>query len=65
MLEFIPLEKNVSRKVIKSITITFREDRKYLQQIRIREVNGDVTTIHFVNTLLNAPLDNTAFEVKG
>jgi outer membrane lipoprotein-sorting protein len=65
VLEFKPLEKNVSRKVIKSITITFREDQKYLKQIRIREVNGDVTTITFVNTLLDAPLDSTSFEVKG
>jgi outer membrane lipoprotein-sorting protein len=65
VLEFLPLEKNVSRKVIKSITLTFREDRKYLRQIRIREVNGDLTTITFVNTLLNAPLDSTSFEVQG
>jgi outer membrane lipoprotein-sorting protein len=65
MLEFIPLEKNVARKVIKTITLTFREDRKYLKQMRIREVNGDVTTITFVNTLPNAPLDNKSFEVKG
>jgi outer membrane lipoprotein-sorting protein len=65
VLEFIPLEKNIARKVIKSITITFREDRKYLQQIRIEELSGDVTTIHFTNTLLNAPLDSRNFEVKG
>jgi outer membrane lipoprotein-sorting protein len=65
MLEFIPLEKNVARKVIKTITLTFREDRKYLKQMRIREVNGDVTTITFVNTQPNAPLDNKSFEVKG
>lgn len=64
-LEFVPLEKNVARRVIQSITITFREDRKYLKQIRIRELNGDVTTITFVNTLLNIPLDSADFEVKG
>jgi outer membrane lipoprotein-sorting protein len=65
VLEFTPLEKNVSRKVIKTITITFREDLKYLKQIRIREVSGDETTITFLNTLLNAPLDKNAFEVHG
>jgi len=65
MIEFIPTEKNISKKVIKSITITFRDDKKYLQQIRIQEVSGDVTTIHFTNTLLNAPLDSGSFEVKG
>jgi outer membrane lipoprotein-sorting protein len=65
VLEFIPLEKNISKKVIKSITITFRDDQKYLKQILIREVNGDVTTINFINTQLNVPLDSSSFEVKG
>ena len=39
--------------------------RNTCKQIRIREVNGDVTTINFINTLLNAPLDSSSFEVKG
>ena len=64
-IEFMPQEKNVARKVIRSITITFREDRKYLRHIRILELSGDVTTITFTNTLLNVPLDSASFEVKG
>ena len=65
MVEFVPKEKNVAKKMIKNITITFRPDQKYLQQIRILEQSGDVTTIHFTNTQLNAPLNNSNFEVKG
>jgi outer membrane lipoprotein-sorting protein len=65
ILEFIPLEKNISRKVIKSITITFRDDQKYLKRIQIREVSGDMTTITFTNTQLNVPLIDGDFEVKG
>ena len=65
VLEFVPLEKNISRKVIKSITITFREDQKYLKRIEILEKGGDLTTITFTNTQLNVPLDNASFEVKG
>ncbi len=65
ILEFVPLEKNISSKVIKSITITFREDQTYLKQITIREKSGDVTTITFVNTKLNPPLDKSSFEVQG
>lgn len=65
VMEFTPRENNMAKKVIKSITITFREDQKYLQQIRIQELNGDITTIHFTNTLLNAPLNSSSFEVKG
>lgn len=65
VIEFVPKEHNIARKVIKSITVTFRSDLKYLQQIRILEVSGDVTTISFTKTLLNPPLDNSNFEVKG
>jgi outer membrane lipoprotein-sorting protein len=65
VIEFIPKENNISGKVIRSITITFREDEKYLQQIRIQELSGDVTTIHFNNTLLNTILPDSSFEVKG
>ena len=65
VVEFVPKENNISKKVIKSITLTFRHDQKYLQQIRIQEVGGDVTTIIFTNSVLNAPLNNANFEVKG
>jgi len=65
VLEFSPRANNDARKVIKHITVTFREDETYLQQIRMQELGGDVTTITFTNTLLNAPLDSTSFEVKG
>jgi len=62
-VEFSPRGNNDAGKVIKSITITFREDQTYLQQIRMQELSGDVTTITFTNTVLNAPLDNSDFEV--
>jgi outer membrane lipoprotein-sorting protein len=65
MIEFIPRDNNVSKKVIKSITITFRDDQNYLQQLRIQEISGDVTTINFKNTILNSPLNSNSFEVKG
>lgn len=64
VVEFSPRLNNDSRKVIKSITITFREDQTYLQQIRMLERSGDITTITFTNTLLNAPLDTSDFEVR-
>jgi outer membrane lipoprotein-sorting protein len=63
VIEFIPRDTNLSRKVIKNITITFREDQTYLKQIRIQELGGDVTTIHFTNTIFNAPLDSSSFDV--
>jgi len=65
VIEFIPRDNNVSKKVIKSITITFRDDQNYLQQLRIQEMSGDVTTINFIHTILNTPLNSKNFEVKG
>lgn len=64
-IEFKPRRNNMAKKIIKDITITFRADRTYLQVLRIRELSGDVTTIRFDNTILNAPIDNKHFEVKG
>jgi outer membrane lipoprotein-sorting protein len=65
VIEFLPKEGNIAKKVIKNITITFRADQKYLQQIRILENSGDITTIRFSNTQMNPPLNSTNFEVKG
>jgi outer membrane lipoprotein-sorting protein len=65
VIEFKPRDKSISKKVIKSITITFRDDQTYLQQIRIVELTGDVTTLRFTNTQFNAPLDKKSFEVQG
>jgi outer membrane lipoprotein-sorting protein len=63
-IEFVPRENNISKKVVKNITITFRADQNYLQKLRIQEISGDVTTINFMNTILNTPLNSSDFEVK-
>ncbi|TAL26375.1 MAG: outer membrane lipoprotein carrier protein LolA [Nitrospirae bacterium] len=65
IIEFTPKETNIAKKVIKGIAVTFREDEKYLKQIKIQENSGDVTTIIFMNTVLDAPVDSRSFEVKG
>lgn len=63
-VECFPKDKSISGKIIKHITLVFREDQTYLQQIIILEQNGDMTTINFLNTVLNAPLDSSWFEVR-
>ncbi len=65
VLDFVPKDNAITKKIIKNITVTFRQDETYLKQIRIRELSGDVTTITFNNTVLNIPLDNSNFEVRG
>ncbi|MBI5664968.1 MAG: outer membrane lipoprotein carrier protein LolA [Nitrospirae bacterium] len=64
-IEFIPRETGNMKKIIKAITVTFREDRKYLQKVQFDEVSGDSTTITFKNTIFNAPIDSADLEVKG
>jgi len=64
VLEFFPKETNAARKFIKSVTITFREDEKYLKQIKIQEPSGDSTTLSFEDTVLNAPLEECFFKVN-
>jgi outer membrane lipoprotein-sorting protein len=63
VLEFFPKETNAAKKFIKSITITFREDEKYLKQIKIQETSGDRTTLTFEGTVLNAPVEERFFKV--
>lgn len=64
IFEFIPAGNNVAGKIIKSITISLRDDERYLKQIKILEISGDSTTIIFKDTIFNAPIDNLDFEVK-
>lgn len=63
-VECFPKDTSITRKIIRNITLVFREDQTYLQQIRILEQTGDATTINFLNTVLNAPLDSGNFEVR-
>ncbi|MEW6599916.1 MAG: outer membrane lipoprotein carrier protein LolA [Nitrospirota bacterium] len=63
-LEFRPRESGNIKKIIKTITVTFREDRKYLQRVQFDEISGDSTIIIFSNTEFNAPMKSSDFEVK-
>jgi outer membrane lipoprotein-sorting protein len=64
VMEFTPKENNFSKKVIKSVTVYFREDERYLSRITIRERSGDITTIIFENTLLNIPVEERFFRIE-
>jgi len=49
---------------IQRMTVTFREDERYVQQVQIEEPGGDLTTIVFTDVRLNEPIDPRAWEVK-
>lgn len=64
VFEFIPKENNAAGRIIKGITISFREDERYLKQIKILEAGGDSTIIIFKGTVFNVPAESLDFEVK-
>ena len=63
VLEFIPKKDGMIGKVIKRVTISVREDRRYVERIAIEDVGGDKTTITFYDTVLNDPVDTKEWEV--
>jgi outer membrane lipoprotein-sorting protein len=63
-IAFTPREGSFARKAIRRVTLTFREDRRYIQSMEIDELSGDQTRMTFSNTVLNAPIDPQAWEVK-
>ncbi len=63
VLEFIPKQGGMIGKVIRRVTISVREDRRYVERIAIEDVGGDKTTITFYDTVLNAPVAAGEWEV--
>lgn len=60
---FVPKPTAPSAKMLESVTVVFREDARYIASIRIADRGGDVTTLTFVDTELNVPLDPKAWEL--
>lgn len=65
VLEFSPMEHNVAREVIEKVSVGLAQDERYLSWIRIMEAGGDTTTIKFMDTVFDAPLEEKNFEVMG
>lgn len=63
-LEFVPLDNALAQQVIERVTITFERDERYIRQIQIVEKGGDRTLLQFVDAVLNAPIDPSAWEVR-
>ena len=63
VLEFVPKADRMIAKVLRRITISVRADQAYVERIAIEDVGGDKTTITFFETVLNAPVPATEWEV--
>ena len=60
---FVPKPTAPSAKMLKSVTVVFREDAHYIASIRIDDRSGDVTTLTFADTEINVPLDPHTWEL--
>lgn len=63
-LKFIPLNNTLAADIIDSVIVAFEQDERYIRRITILEKSGDSSDLMFVNTQLNAPLDDAVWEVK-
>ena len=63
-LEFTPRADSITQKAIRRVTMVFQPDERYIERIAIEEAGGDRTTIVFSDTVLNARVDEKAWEVK-
>lgn len=61
---FTPHEGGFIEKSIRTVVLTFRQDHRYLSQMLIEEKSGDRTVMTFTNTVLNAAMDPSFWEVK-
>ncbi len=59
---FVPRPDSPSAKMLKSVTVTFREDERYIASIRIDDRSGDVTTLTFEDTEINVDLPPEEWE---
>lgn len=63
VMEFVPKEGNMTGKAIARVTVSVREDLKYVEGISIEDVSGDLTTIRFHDTVLNEPVPASEWKV--
>jgi len=64
-MEFIPKPDSLSGKAIKRVSVSVRDDRKYVEEIGIEDIGGDLTRIVFHGTVLNEPVDPAEWKVDA
>ncbi|MFW9817801.1 MAG: outer membrane lipoprotein carrier protein LolA [Candidatus Thorarchaeota archaeon] len=63
-LRVIPRNTALARQVIGSVTVVFERDERYIKRIEVVEEGGDRTLLTFVDTLLNSPIDPSAWKFE-
>ena len=61
---FTPKQGTPPAKMLKGVTVSFREDRRYITSIQIDEAGGDVTVLKFEETEINMPFASKDWEIE-
>jgi outer membrane lipoprotein-sorting protein len=64
ILEFAPMQSNPASGLIKTVTVFFEKEGRYLRKIIIEEKSGDSAILEFSSVKLNMPIDRSAWELK-
>jgi len=64
-IKFTPLEDSMANSIINSITVIFQKDVKYIEEIIIKEKNGDTMSLAFFDTLINIDIDPSVWKVNS
>ncbi|MCK5849520.1 MAG: outer membrane lipoprotein carrier protein LolA [Kiritimatiellae bacterium] len=64
VLEFVPHKEAMAGKVIKLVTVVLEKDARYVAEIRIIDISGDLTTFSFTETVLNKPIKPSIWKVR-
>lgn len=62
-LGFTPSGDSMVAKVLKRVNITFSKDEQYIDRIAVDEVDGDTTTLEFINPRVNEPVDDEVWRM--
>jgi outer membrane lipoprotein-sorting protein len=65
-LEFVPLPNTMSAGMFGRVVVTFGKDEKYITSMQIQEAGenaGNLTTIRYVNTHINEPVQPQTWEI--
>lgn len=64
VLNFIPKEHNPVSNMLSNVTLTFQDNRKYINTIELFEKNGDSTELDFSNVKINSEIKNSAWRME-
>lgn len=64
VLEFTPKPSAAAFNIIKKVRMAFQEDERYISRIDIEEKNQDSTSLVFINTKINSPINSSAWELR-